>query len=357
MEDRQQENEENFQLPAIGELHDAFENVKLKEKRTKTPDAGVTHSDNVAIYIAEKHGMKPVQSHETLDWTAGRGEFKHVFAKPGSKVAAFETSGDSAGKYSEESGSYTVDEAEMSKASGPVISVAGRLRKNERTEFVVKDGEVEAMRIRFKAEKPALGTNVKLHDGSEEDLSEYEVTRTSRVMEFEGTSELSYKHKVTMAELTHTKSGKKITVVGRRAATDGKNFEYNRAWVISDDGKQLLQSDETSETLNKQMEEIDMWHSYRLDEHETPDVHMYQDGNKGKVDFDGLLKSEKEALAEQLRFTFSYAEKTDRGIRIGDTEYTHDELKSKYGELLDFAGIDLKKVKDVKKEVDGVMYG
>lgn len=352
------EDEENFQLPGIGELNDAFESVKLKEKRTKIPDAGVTHSDNVAIYVAEKHGMKPVQSHETFDWAAGRGEFKHVFAKPGSKVAAFETSSESAGKYSEESGSYTVDEAEMSKTSGPVISVAGALKKNERTEFVVKDGEVEVMRIKFKAEKPALGAKIKLNDGSEEDLSEYEVTKTHRVMEFEGTSEPSYKHKVTMAELTHAKSGKKITVVGRRAATDGKNFEYNRAWVISDDGRQSLQPDETSETLNKQMEEIDMWHSYRLDEHEAQDVHLYQDGNKGKVDFAGLLKSEKEALAEQFRFTFSYAEKTDNGrIKIGDREYTHDELKSKYGDLLEFAGIDLKKVKDVRKEVDGVMYG
>ncbi len=349
--------EENFQLPGIGELNDAFESVKLKEKRTKTPDAGVTHSDNVAIYMAEKHGMKPLQSHETFDWTVGRGEFKHIFAKSGSKVAAFETAGDSAVKYNEESGSYTVNEAEMSKTSGPVISVAGALRKNERTEFVVKDGEVEVMHIKFKAEKPALGAKIKLHDGSEEDLSEYEVTKTHRVTEFEGTSELSYKQKVTMAELTHAKSGKKLTVVGRRAAVDGKRFDYHRAWVVAEGGKQALQADETSEILNRQMEEIDTWHSYRLDEHETPEVHLYNGGNREKVDFAKMLKSEKEALAEQLRFTFSYAEKTDKGVKIGDREYTNEELVSKYGELLGFAGIDLKKVKDVKKEVDDVMYG
>lgn len=353
-----EEDEENFQLPGIGELNDAFESVKLKEKRTKTSDAGVTHSDNIAIYVAEKHGMKPLQSHETFDWQTGSGEFRHVFARPGSKVAAFETAGSSAGKYSEESGSYTVDEAEMSKASGPVISVAGALRKNERTEFVVRDGDIELRRINFKTEKPALGAKVVLHDGREEDLSEYEVTKTRRITEFEGASELSYKQKVTMAELTHAKSGKKLTVVGRRAAADGKRFDYHRAWVMTEGGKPALQEDETSEILNRQMEEIDMWHSYRLDEHETPDVHLYNEGKKDKMDFTNMLKSEKEALAEQLRFTFSYAEKTDKGgIKIGDREYTSEELKSKYGELLGFAGIDLKKVKDVKKEVDGVMYG
>ncbi len=72
-----------------------------------------------------------------------------------------------------------------------------------------------------------------------------------------------------------------------------------------------------------------------------------------------LRKNERtrEALAEQLRFTFSYAEKTEKGTWTGYTEYTHDEFKAKYGDILNFAGIDLRKVKDVKKEVDGVMYG
>ncbi len=345
-----EDDEEDAKLPTLEELNTSYEILRITEKRLKFGDSEITPSDNIILYLRETEGVMPIQSHDTFDWKSQTGEYKHVLSTPASKIMASELEGNGvkAGHYDDHLGSYIVDEEGMSKLDIPVVSLKGRLYKNET--------KVTSLSDNSGVQKPSMESKVKLSGGAEEDLSEYDVEKTHRIMEYEGNMKRSYKQKVRIAELRHRATGRKLTLVGRKVAAEGD--EYSRAWVITEEGGKKSvhhQTDEVSEGLNGQLDEIDAWHSHALSESGDPEVVAYEKGGKKSMDVYSAVESEKKRVSEYANFLFAYAEKTDNWVRIGNREYSYRELDM-YKGLLDFAKIDPKKAKDVKKEVDDTMY-